>query len=79
MAMNFTSLFKGRWYTACRNISRERETYTPEYAWHPGLDVYWQDNAWADTTFSVDWVNRTLASAVEGTGHFVLLVDNLTA
>ena len=48
-------------------------------AWHPGVDVYWQDNAWADTTFSVDWVNRTLASAVEGTDHFVLFVDNLTA
>ena len=48
-------------------------------AWHPDIDVYCQDNVWADTAFSVDWVNRTLASAAEDIDHFILFVDNLTA
>ena len=29
-------------------------------AWHPDVDVYFQDNAWADTSFSVKWANETL-------------------
>ena len=28
-------------------------------AWHPDVDVYFQENAWADTAFSVEWVKRT--------------------
>ena len=36
-------------------------------------------NAWADTTFSVEWANRTLAPVVKDLDHFVLFADNLTA
>ena len=45
-------------------------------AWHPDVDVLWQENAWADTTVSVNWVNITLKPVVE---NLVLFVDNLTA
>ena len=48
-------------------------------AWHLDIDVYWQNNPWADKKFSVDWVNGTLSDAVKVTNHFVLFVDNLTA
>ena len=48
-------------------------------AWHPNVDVFWQENAWADTKFSVDWVNSTLKSSVEDLDRHVLYVDNLTA
>ena len=29
-------------------------------AYHPDVDVYWQEKAWADTKFSVEWVRQTL-------------------
>ena len=48
-------------------------------AWHPDVDVLWQENAWADTACSVEWVNKTLKSAAKTTEKFVLFVDNLTA
>ena len=48
-------------------------------AYHEGVDVYWQKDAWADTTFSVEWANRTLAPVVKDLNHFVLFADNLTA
>ena len=34
-------------------------------AWHPDVDVLWQENAWADTTVLVNWVNTTLKPVVE--------------
>ena len=40
-------------------------------AWHPDVDVLWQETASADTTFSVNWSNTTL--------KHVLFVENLTA
>jgi hypothetical protein len=48
-------------------------------AWHKGIDVYWQDNAWADTNFSVEWVQKTLKFAVSQAKlkKFVLFADNL--
>ena len=48
-------------------------------AWHPDFDVLWQGNAWADKTFSVNWVNTKLKPAVENLKKHVLFVDNLTA
>ena len=45
-----------------------------EAAWHPDVDVLWQENAWADT-----WVNSTLKSSVQDLDRHVLFVDNLTA
>ena len=49
-------------------------------AYHPSVDVYWQENAWADTKTSAEWIYRTLKPAIEtGTrdDEFLLFVDNL--
>ena len=48
-------------------------------AYHPRVHVYWQDNAWADTEFSVEWTRKTLGPVVEDLDHHVLFADNLTA
>ena len=47
--------------------------------WHPDVDVLWQENSWADTTASVNWVNTTLKPVVENLQKHVLFVDDLTA
>ena len=48
-------------------------------AWHHGVDVYWQANAWADTEGSVKWAKKTLAESVADLERFVLFLDNLTS
>ena len=50
-------------------------------AYHPDVDVYWPGNAWADTTFSVEWVKQTLKEEIKQLDRkeFVLFCDNLTA
>lgn len=48
-------------------------------AWDHDGDVFFQENAWAYTVFSVYWVNRTLVPAVKDTGRFALFCDNLSA
>ena len=48
-------------------------------AYNKDIDIYYQDNAWADTTVSVEWVENTLSQAVQGEERFVLFCDNLTA
>ena len=48
-------------------------------AWHPDVDVLWRENAWADTTVSINWVNTTLKPVVENLEKHVLFVDDLTA
>lgn len=45
-------------------------------AYHEGVDVYWQTNAWADTNVSVQWVKRTLAPAIQDFDEFILFCDN---
>ena len=70
--------------TNCSNIARKgkRIARAEITAYHPGVDVYWQENAWADTKTSVEWIDRTLKPAIEtGTGvnEFLLFVDNLKA
>jgi len=47
-------------------------------AYHPDVDVYYQENAWADTKMCVEWVEKTLSAAVKEDDHFVLFCDNLT-
>ena len=48
-------------------------------AWDPDVDVYFQKNAWADTTFSIEWAERTLKPFVSDLDNFILFLDNLTA
>ena len=48
-------------------------------AWHPDVDVIWQENAWAYTTSWVNQVNMALKPVVENLEKYVLFVDNLTA
>ena len=48
-------------------------------AWHRDVDVYWQKNAWADTEFSINWAQNTLAKSVADLERFALFLDNLTA
>ena len=48
-------------------------------AWHPDVNVLWQENAGTDTTVSVKWVNTTLKTVVENLEKHVLFVDNLNA
>ena len=55
-----------------------RITNDEREAWHKVVDVYFQENAWADTEFSVSWANRTLKAATQGTDRFVLFCDNLS-
>ena len=38
----------------------KRITEAEKAASDPDVDVYFQENAWADTAFSVDWVNRMI-------------------
>lgn len=47
-------------------------------SYHPDVDVYFQPNAWADTKFSVEWAEKTLAPVVKDTERFVLFCDNLS-
>ena len=45
---------------------------------YPDIDIYFQENAWADTNVSVEWVEKTLSEAVKDDDRFVLFCDNLT-
>ena len=49
-------------------------------AWHPDIDVLWQDNAWLDQYICLKWFEETFEPFVkkEGLKKFVLLLDNLT-
>ena len=46
-------------------------------ACHENVDIYWHENAWADTNVCVDWAENTLAPAMHGKGDFILFCDNL--
>ena len=49
-------------------------------AWHPNVDVYFQENAWVDTKTCMDWTNNTLKKCVDSENlKFLLLCDNLDA
>ena len=57
-----------------KNISEDEKS-----SWHPDVDIYFQENAWADTKFSVSWAEKTLRDHIEGLDHFVLFCDNLSS
>ena len=42
-------------------------------AYQQDIDVYWRENLWANMQMSVEWVEKTLASAVKDEDRFVLL------
>ena len=63
-------IFRGK---GLRISDAERNSY------HKDVNVYFQENAWADTKFSVKWVGKTLAPIVENLHRYVLFCDNLTA
>ena len=42
-------------------------------SWHPQVDVFSQQNAWADTEFCVKWVEKNVVDS-----RFVLFLDNLS-
>eukprot|EP00795_Rhopilema_esculentum_P004797 gene4797-biopygen12420 len=65
-------IFLGNWK---RIFTDEKRAY------HKDVDVYWQTNAWADTEFSVKWVEQTLKPAVKDNenSEFLLFCDNLSA
>ena len=48
-------------------------------SWHPDVDVYFQENAWADGPFCLNWIEKTLKPAVTDLDRFVLFCDNLSA
>ena len=50
-------------------------------AFHPGVDVYWHPNAWADTKVSLEWIQNTLRARTfsENRTGFVLFCDNLSS
>jgi hypothetical protein len=48
-------------------------------AWDPYVDVYFQKNAWADTTFTMEWSDRTLKPFVSDMDRFLLFLDNLSS
>ena len=62
-------IFRG---TGKRISQDEKEAY------HPDVDVYYRENAWADTKVSVEWVQKTLSPSVKDDERFALFCDNLT-
>ena len=52
---------------------------TERLAYHPDVDVYFQDNAWADTYVSLKWIEMTLSPAIEDVKRFALYLNNLIA
>ena len=54
----------------------ERISGDEKQAWHPDVDVYFQENAWTDTEFCIKWVECMLSPVLDD--PFVLFCDNLT-
>ena len=44
---------------------------------HKSVNVYWQQNAWADATVCLNWAKKTLAPAMKDMQGFILFCDNL--
>ncbi len=59
----------------------KRISENEKMAYHQDVDVYWQKNAWADTEFSIKWMEQTLKPAVKDNenSEFLLFCDNLSA
>ena len=41
--------------------------------------MYFQNNTWAETEFSLDWSKKTFKAIVKDTRNFILFLDNLEA
>ena len=63
------------------NLPRKRkEISAVEKAfWYKDVDVYFQNNTWAETEFSLDWSKKTFKAIVKDTRNFILFLDNLEA
>ena len=50
-------------------------------AWHPGVDVFFQQNAWVDSEVCEKWIDSSLKNFIEEEhlDRFLLLVDNLSS
>ena len=62
--------------------SGKRISNDEKKAYHPTVDVYWLETAWADTKFSVNWMKNTLKAGTaneEGNDEFLLFCDNLSS
>ena len=67
--MKFGVIFRG---TGKRISNEEKAQY------HKDVDVYWQQNAWVDLQFSIQWAKKTLKEAVyKENEEFLLFYDNL--
>ena len=53
--------------------------HAEKFGYHPHVDVYFQQKAWADEDFCKDWATQTLRKWVDETQvkEFVLFGDNL--
>ena len=64
---------------ACRHLPWFRK----RAAWHPGVDIYWQGCAWADSAFCNSWAGNTFRKGVCGASievpekESILFADNL--
>ena len=43
-----------------------------EFSWYPHVHVLWQENVWDDTTWFVEWVNKTGKPATKNNDQFVV-------
>ena len=62
-------IFRGKW----------RVTEIEKLTYHPTVDVYWQECAWADTNVCVAWAKSILLKALKSLPKFVFFADNLEA
>ena len=63
--------------------SGKRVSAVEKAAWHPGVDIYWQACAWADSAFCRSWAGDTFRKGVCGASievpekQSILFADNL--
>ena len=57
-------------------VTGKRISAAEKSSGHPEVDVYFQECAWADTKFCLEWVERKLQPATDD--KFVLFYDNLS-
>ena len=55
----------------------KRISATEKAAYYLDVDVFYPENAWADTNACVEWPERTPSKAVANEQRFVLFCDNL--
>ena len=60
---------------------RKRISLDEGLAWHPDVDVFFQEKGWMNTKFCLEWTEKSLTKFVndEKVERHVLLLDNLEA